>query len=203
MGRPKKYVFKLGDVIGHGWKFVREGRGGAGQRSVWVGCPKCATVVERPLGGILRAGGRKGLRSCGCFHLEGLSQRNRHREPLEAADHEFLLRYKTNARKRGRTFTIPDADIIRLFHDDCGYCGQPPSLVAYARSHSARSILVNGVDRLDNSRGYEPGNVIACCKRCNLMKGTLSAQDFILQIKRQYEFLKHRQRPVVELQPAL
>lgn len=27
-----------------------------------------------------------------------------------------------------------------------------------------------GLDRIDNSKGYEPGNVVSCCNVCNTIK---------------------------------
>lgn len=43
---------------------------------------------------------------------------------------------------------------------DCHYCGgQLPALSGH------------GLDRKDNSKGYEVGNVVPCCTRCNLTKG--------------------------------
>lgn len=27
-----------------------------------------------------------------------------------------------------------------------------------------------GLDRLDNAKGYEPGNVVSCCSECNIAR---------------------------------
>lgn len=36
-----------------------------------------------------------------------------------------------------------------------------------------------GLDRVDNSKGYEIGNVVPCCGTCNNMKSNSSQKDFI------------------------
>ncbi len=38
---------------------------------------------------------------------------------------------------------------------------------------------MNGVDRVDSSRGYVKDNVVSCCKHCNLAKRDRTAEDFI------------------------
>jgi hypothetical protein len=40
-------------------------------------------------------------------------------------------------------------------------------------------VRANGLDRVDNARGYESGNVVPCCDPCNRMKGTLSREAFL------------------------
>jgi len=36
----------------------------------------------------------------------------------------------------------------------------------------------NGIDRFNNSIGYEVNNCVPCCKHCNYVKGDLSLTDF-------------------------
>lgn len=40
----------------------------------------------------------------------------------------------------------------------------------------------SGLDRIDSRKGYIPGNVVACCSTCNMMKGALSMDDFLSHI---------------------
>ena len=44
-----------------------------------------------------------------------------------------------------------------------------------ALGHEAYS----GIDRIDSSVGYEPNNVVSCCKICNYAKSNLTKDDFI------------------------
>ena len=52
----------------------------------------------------------------------------------------------------------------------------------------------NGIDRVDSSRGYEAGNVVASCKRCNYTKQTMSRVEFVDWIRSVYEHLQLDQR---------
>jgi len=36
----------------------------------------------------------------------------------------------------------------------------------------------NGIDRIDNTKGYELKNCAPACKHCNYVKGDLSIEDF-------------------------
>lgn len=185
MGRPKKYVCSPGDIIGRGWSFVREGRGGSGYRYVWALCPACKTEVERPIGAIVRADRpEKMLMSCGCILAEWRSRKFRRREPREAALHEMIGRYKKNAPQRGHSYELTNEEAEKILFGNCFYCGAPPGLIAYARSYSARGILMSGIDRVDSAIGYIAGNVVSCCKTCNLMKNTLDATEFLQRCQR-------------------
>lgn len=50
----------------------------------------------------------------------------------------------------------------------------------------------NGIDRLDNTKGYTPENSVACCKHCNSLKGdrltpeeTKAAAEAIKRVREQ------------------
>lgn len=45
----------------------------------------------------------------------------------------------------------------------CAYCDKIPA-------QKARSYIYNGIDRVDNSRGYLPQNCVSACKECNFLK---------------------------------
>lgn len=54
----------------------------------------------------------------------------------------------------------------------------------------AYNVYVNGIDRVDSDRGYEPDNCVSCCRHCNVMKNGYTRDEFFQQIKGVYE--KHR-----------
>ena len=49
-------------------------------------------------------------------------------------------------------------------------------------------VCVNGIDRVDSSKGYVEDNVVSCCKYCNTAKNTMSRDEFFKWIKRVYEY---------------
>lgn len=61
---------------------------------------------------------------------------------------------KTRIRKKGWSLTFEQYE--KLIANPCFYCG---SSIEYEKGC--------GLDRLDNSKGYELSNVVPCCYRCN------------------------------------
>jgi hypothetical protein len=69
-------------------------------------------------------------------------------------------------------FTVKDFESI-YNTTKCDYCGDHISTI--------------GLDRLNNDLGYTKDNVVPCCSTCNLMRKSMSVNDFeskILQIAR-------------------
>ena len=84
-------------------------------------------------------------------------------------EHKYHI-YKTRAIAREISFEISFDQFLELWQKACIYC----------RS----AIETIGVDRVDNTLGYIPGNIAPCCTTCNLMKRGMNAQAFIDHCKR-------------------
>lgn len=79
---------------------------------------------------------------------------------------------KGNATQRGFEFSITREEYVTLVTEaGCYYCGG---------DLPARG---GGLDRLDNAMGYTLDNVVPCCFRCNVDRGTLTADEFKLVIR--------------------
>lgn len=131
-------------------------------------------------GDCLRAGI---TRSCGCLVRETTAQTGkRSRLPDGVASRNKIVRsYRRGAKHRGLTFLLEDEEMDELFASPCSYCGSEPSQVALNANRSDPSgtaFVYNGIDRIDNARGYESDNVCACCYVCNRMKHTLGTREF-------------------------
>ena len=61
------------------------------------------------------------------------------------------------------------------------YCGAMDSMEAV--KHKDR-LLHNGIDRVDNSKGYHPENCVPCCKTCNIAKQSMSVEEFLAWARR-------------------
>lgn len=116
--------------------------------------------------------------SCGCLQREvvslpvGFSRRN-----------ALLSRYKTNAATRNLDWRLTDEEFFALIKQNCHYCGVPPCTLQKSKRFVG-TLFYNGVDRKDNSRGYEFGNTVSACKRCNYAKGTMEYKEFLEYLKR-------------------
>jgi len=74
------------------------------------------------------------------------------------------------ARRRGKSLSLLPSEYEGLVvNGRCFYC------------HGRCGSGLLGIDRVDNSRGYHTGNCVACCARCNFMKGSLELGQFLDQ----------------------
>lgn len=71
--------------------------------------------------------------------------------------------YQRNAKTRNVDFNLSFDVFCKLVDKNCYYCQKP----SY------------GIDRIDNSKGYELTNVVTCCTMCNKMKIDYNLKDFI------------------------
>lgn len=78
---------------------------------------------------------------------------------------------RSDAKERGLLFDLPDLLALDLVTDNCFYCGSAPD-------------PVNGIDRVNNARGYEEDNVVSCCTCCNTAKLDHSVEDFTAWLRR-------------------
>ena len=100
--------------------------------------------------------------------------------------HRLWTIYKTNAVKRGLEFKLTAIEFEKLIALNCEHCGAEPSSIV--RSRTADSLRYTGIDRIDNTRGYEVGNCSPCCKSCNFAKRELTTVQFKTWIDRLVAF---------------
>jgi 5-methylcytosine-specific restriction endonuclease McrA len=95
-----------------------------------------------------------------------------------------LRGYKKRAAQRGKEWTLDDEEARQLLMGDCHYCGRAsdwrPRRIHGDMKQAGRT---NGIDRLDNDRGYVPGNCVSACYGCNIRKHTYSYDDFVAWIR--------------------
>lgn len=167
-GKAKLEGQKFGQLTVRGLLESREGRG------YWVCVCECgneriANTSDLRKGRIYRCKKCKSLAG-----VEGF---------LEGAKKQVCLSYKRNATRRGHIFDLTFDRFCFYIVQPCFYCGETLSN-CYKQRGEGREFRYNGIDRLDNTKGYEEGNVVSCCGQCNRAKGTLSKDDFIAWIKR-------------------
>lgn len=105
----------------------------------------------------------------------------------DAAFNSIINTYKQSARRRNFEFILNDDEFRKLISSNCFYCGSEPK---QKRQRSVSGYMMfNGIDRIDSSRGYVPGNVLPCCSTCNFMKRSLRYNDFIAHIEKIYEHI--------------
>lgn len=92
-------------------------------------------------------------------------------EYMSSGQKSLYKRYRRSALKRGKDFKIGLLHFCKLTESNCFYCGTEPK-------QKSGKLLYNGIDRVDNDKGYELGNVITCCGTCNKAKSVMEFKEF-------------------------
>ena len=103
----------------------------------------------------------------------------------EAFMNQYVMwnHYVKGAKKRGIDFSLSKTLFEALLVQPCFYCN-------YQQMGE-----VNGVDRVDNQKGYKEDNVVACCTTCNIIKGSQHPEEFIDKMKAIYAY-QTRNEPI-------
>lgn len=100
---------------------------------------------------------------------------------IETFKKEWYEKYKGHAKDKGRDFELTQKEFIYLCECICFYCGNMPD-ERNAQDAASSKVYLNGVDRIDNTKGYTYENVAPCCSKCNMMKRSYSMHDFFNHI---------------------
>jgi len=187
MSRIRTVIIK-GDVY-HRLTVIKEvNQGDYTERRVLAKC-ECGNIKEYSIVK-LRAGRTQ---SCGCFKKEQLNKSRRGKQKLrkgniedQSAWGQVLNSTKRGAKRRGYTFKLTLKQIKQLGQQNCYYCGGEPS--NYKKlDFTYQEIHYNGIDRVDNTKGYTLDNVVPCCKWCNQAKSDMSITKFNEWLTRLYK----------------
>lgn len=146
--------------------------------SFWLCRCDCGKEVSVRAGSLLN----KYTQSCGCLKNEKSLERLKEyrKKRVENSSSNIVYRnYKRSADIKNVSFSLTKDQFMILTQLNCFYCGEKPQNVL---NKHASTFIYNGIDRVDNSKGYENDNVVPCCKRCNLMKRDLELNEFIKHI---------------------
>jgi len=122
-------------------------------------------------------------RSCGCLWRDTCTL-----PKGMAAFNALLSNMKRGAKVRGYDWQLTDEQVAHLTKQPCHYCGIAP-LQVHDLEGCNGGYVFNGLDRIDNDRGYTIDNVIPCCIKCNRAKHTMTSEEFKMWIARLYEHL--------------
>lgn len=94
---------------------------------------------------------------------------------------DTLNQYKKGAVSRGYGFSLSYEQFCELIKKDCWYCGKPPAIRDRKKqiTRAYATVPQNGIDRVDNSKGYSVDNCVPCCSRCNRAKDTMTQAEFL------------------------
>lgn len=148
---------------------------------LWECRCSCGGVTQVTTGN-LRSGQ---VKSCGCLVVNQCRSLRRLnlKTPGESAFNWLFDVYKCSARDRGYEFDLIPSDVRRLTQMNCHYCGSVPSRLKRVKSGNGHYVY-NGLDRIDNKKGYTLENVVPCCKTCNRAKDIMTVAEFAEWVSR-------------------
>lgn len=133
-------------------------------------------------------------RSCGCLRRRPQLARRKYSESTKAYYFGKFNRHRNRHIAAGRScdnWTIDQWYAMSSL--PCYYCGGIDiGNVAKMQMHSKHTyteselkeyeLAINGIDRIDSSKGYTFDNCRPCCYRCNVAKSDQSESDFYAMI---------------------
>ena len=150
------------------------------KRSVLLECD-CGKRLEKPVYLLGRKNGGV-ANSCGCLKVE--TTRARSWQGCGQVPRAILYRMEQSAKEKGLecNVTVQYLDALLTKQENrCAISGVPIVLVSSVQKRERRQINTASVDRSDSSRGYVFGNVQWVHKDVNIMKNTMSMDDFLIK----------------------
>ena len=134
----------------------------------------------------------RNTKSCGCLQKE-VTSKIKSLPKGNASFNIFFRNYIRSAKKRNIIFSLSEEEFRIITQGDCSYCGVHPKQQGLTTTAMNGYYLHNGIDRIDNKKGYVMGNCIACCKICNRAKDVMTQVEFGNWINRvQKNWNKHK-----------
>lgn len=109
------------------------------------------------------------VKSCGCLPT-GV------KATPEGVFNELYNGHVCRARNKNIEFYLSKEKFREITKQNCFYCGAEPQQIA--RKDREYPYVYNGIDRVDNTKGYSDDNIVPCCGTCNKMKLTMSTEEF-------------------------
>lgn len=142
----------------------------------------------------LRSGKSK---SCGCLKKEFI-EKNKFKRNMDRENAMLKIQYSHIKRRnisKGFIDILSFDDFCRLSRMKCYYCNAEYSRVIEDRYREMKEkgkisdtiLKINGLDRVDSSKGYTIDNVVPCCVTCNTAKNKMTQKEFKEWIKTVYE----------------
>ena len=129
------------------------------------------------------------------LHLNYLKLKNRilalKKDKSLSAKNDLYSNYKYNAEKRNYKFDLDFDTFLDLTSQNCHYCGIKPKSkwIASKKCKNPSIYIYNGIDRLNNSKGYIKNNCVSACKICNQAKYKLTYKQFTNWINKCFNHL--------------
>lgn len=126
-------------------------------------------------------------KSCGCSHIEQAKKmgKNKRKTSGYSARNKLMRKYEAQARYRNLEWELSIEQFNEITKQNCFYCNREPFQVVRLKGCNGEYVY-NGIDRVDNRRGYIIENCVPCCGICNKAKMSMTEDEFADWIVRVY-----------------
>jgi len=154
------------------------------KRAMWDVVCECGVKKKMSTGTLTN-----GTISCGCIFNKRRKEGLHKKEFGEANFNYKYISYKHSAKNRNINFYLTKDEFRNIIIKKCEYCNLEGKL--HHTKRSANGLFIsNGIDRVDSSKDYILDNCVPCCRTCNIMKNSLTRNEFLEHIKKIYNFNK-------------
>lgn len=148
-----------------------------GRSKIWL-C-KCECGNQKEVSCRMLMSGE--VKSCGCLYLDNIL------DYTEAKKNHLFSNHRSGAVQRKIDFKLSEDEVFKLCQSNCFYCGCEPKNEKYLRTINKdlgrKTIIYQGIDRVNSNLGYITNNCVPCCKICNVCKSTLTKEEWIQKMK--------------------
>jgi hypothetical protein len=123
-------------------------------------------------------------KSCGCL---GNGYRSNKLHSGESSFNDLYTKYRLQAKRKNIDFSISKEEFKSLTSGNCYICGIEPQYIN-RKKRTNGYYTYNGIDRVDNSKGYIFDNCMSCCQVCNFRKNKMELKNLLAWVKRVYEY---------------
>lgn len=96
-------------------------------------------------------------------------------ETVDKCIRRLVTLYRSRAKRRTYPYELSNEQMHDLVTAPCTYCG---SIGSNTLKYIGVEFRYNGVDRIDNQKGYVPGNVQTSCSFCNSLRGSMPSRTW-------------------------
>lgn len=158
---------------------------------IWECRCDCGNIVK-----VTKSSLGRSTNSCGCLQRDTSRERGRKNKGKSklpygvAAKNKLFDHYKRAAEYRELLFDLSIDEFEYITQKPCYYCGIEPKQTTRDKN-SFGQYIYNGIDRIDNSKGYILKNCVPCCGACNKAKLNMTIDEFYAWIDR---LIEHRKK---------
>ena len=145
----------------------------------WVATVKCECGNQTTFSTKELCDGKVGCSRLCPFATKNRGKHDRKHElkpPGEAAFKNLYSEYKRSAKARNKAFHLIPMEVKEIVMQNCFYCGRGPQ--KFRKTAWGDIFPYNGIDRVDNSKGYTVDNCVPSCYMCNTAKHQRTQKEF-------------------------